>query len=513
MERYHSLLLAIWREACRNIEVDAALERITAMLADTLPLRCACLYVVESGNRVERLAYLGVRTGEPAPPAPHIEPASAERLAAWCREGAAVQFPSSTPSAPIPASLVAGVAASVMAVPLASEHGHCGVLLLGTDGGALTPRETRLIDLLRAPLTVVLENDRRLHELVYLREAAEADKRKLLRRLGREKLTDEIVGAEDGLRAAMERVSRVAQLDVPVLILGETGSGKEVIARAIHEGSPRSAGPFIRVNCGAIPADLIDSELFGHERGSFTGAVGARKGWFERADGGTLFLDEIGELSLAAQVRLLRVLQDGSFERVGGEKQLHVNVRIVAATHQDLTRMVQENSFREDLWYRIAVFPVLLPPLRERRQDIPALAHHFARKASRRFGLRQQDPTPDDIALLTEYDWPGNVRELAAVLDRAAILGDGKRLDIAKALGPVQVDHGSPRPERRHANGDGGIETLDAAMRRHIERALSHCQGRIEGTHGAATVLEINPHTLRARMRKLGIDWKQYRDA
>jgi transcriptional regulator with GAF, ATPase, and Fis domain len=301
---------------------------------------------------------------------------------------------------------------------------------------------------------------------------------------------------------------------VPVLVLGETGSGKEVVARAIHQRSGRAAGPFLRVNCGAIPSELLDSELFGHERGSFTGAVGARKGWFERADGGTLFLDECGELSLAAQVRLLRILQDGTFERVGAEQQRHVDVRIVAATHRDLQALVAESLFREDLWYRIAVFPIRLPPLRDREEDIPSLAAHFALRAAKRLGIPPLVPTPADVELLVSYPWPGNVRELAAVIERAAILGGGKRLEVAQALG---TNRPRPIPPAVVTNGSGPAEppsefpTLDAAMARHIEGSLTRTRGRIEGPDGAAVLLGINPHTLRARMRKLGVDWRRFR--
>jgi transcriptional regulator with GAF, ATPase, and Fis domain len=310
----------------------------------------------------------------------------------------------------------------------------------------------------------------------------------------------------------LERAALVSRSDVPVLILGETGAGKEVVARAIHDSSPRANGPFIRVNCGAIPHELIDSELFGHERGSFTGATGSRRGWFERADGGTLFLDEIGELSAAAQVRLLRVVQEGVFERVGGEQSLHVNVRLVAATHRDLAMMVREHSFREDLWYRIAVFPIMLPPLRERLEDIPELATHFAERAARRFGLRLQTPTETDLALLATYHWPGNVREFASVLDRAALLGDGNHLEVAAALGIAPV---APRiagvTSPAGVVEEGPICTLDEAMKRHIERALAHTDGKIEGKGGVADLLDINPHTLRARMRKLGVAWNSFR--
>ena len=331
-------------------------------------------------------------------------------------------------------------------------------------------------------------------------------------RLKRPGLNEAIVGAENGLREVMAAVAQVARSDAPVLILGETGTGKEVVARAVHSHSRRAGGPFLRVNCGAIPPELIDSELFGHERGSFTGASATRKGWFERADGGTLFLDEIGELPLAAQVRLLRVLQDGSFQRVGGEYTLKVDVRLVAATNRDLRRSVADGEFREDLWFRIAVFPIPLPPLRERLQDIPAMAAHFSLRAAERLGLPPRMPDASDLALLAAYPWPGNVREFASVIERAAILGDGRRLEVARALGvapyptPVATMEPSPRPmaEERMAS-------LEDAGRRHIEAALAQSHGRVEGPFGAARLLALNPNTLRSKMRKLGIHARRFK--
>jgi transcriptional regulator with GAF, ATPase, and Fis domain len=380
------------------------------------------------------------------------------------------------------------------------------------------------------PFSVAFENDHRLQELARMREALEADRRALLSRLERQDITDTVVGEAAGLRSVMERVEQVAPTDAPVLILGETGSGKEVIARSIHARSRRAAGPVVRVNCGAIPPQLIDSELFGHERGSFTGAVGTRKGWFERADGGTLFLDEIAELPLEAQVRLLRVLQDGSLERVGGHQAITVDVRIVAATHRNLETMVAEGRFREDLWYRISIFPIRLPALRERPQDIPALVGHFAHRAGLRLGGTALTPSDHDVQLLSSYPWPGNVRELAAVIERAAILGNGRRLEVAKALGNFSLDSNIVRPltlppaaaptngtqasppAPLRATGSGEVAPLDAAMVSHIERALSATHGRIEGPFGAARILGVNPHTLRARMRKLGIEWSRFRN-
>lgn len=513
MERYHPLLLAIWRDACHHIEIDASLRRIASLLSAELPVDTVVLYLLDVRKKaLELLSFVSLSGDESsAPPQPALAPSEVKKLAKWCRRSLLQESRVAEPLSLFDHEFLDGLGAHVVAVPLCSEHGSLGILLLGTSSRRFEPHEQKLVELLREPLSVAFENDRRLHELVALREAAEADKRKLLTRLGRDKFEDVIIGAEGGLSAVMERVALVSRSDVPVLILGETGSGKEVIARAIHGGSSRTRGPFIRVNCGAIPPELIDSELFGHERGSFTGAIAERKGWFERADEGTLFLDEIGELPLAAQIRLLRVLQEGVFERVGGERALHVDVRIIAATHSDLALKVQERTFREDLWYRIAVFPIVLPPLRERKQDIPDLAAHFAERAARRFGLRQQMPTEEDIALLSGYDWPGNVREFSSVLDRAAILGDGKSLEIAKALGVTLGAKTAPSPLLPQTSPSEPMPSLDAAMRQHIERALALCRGRIEGPHGVAALLHINPHTLRARMRKLGIDWRQFR--
>ncbi len=319
-----------------------------------------------------------------------------------------------------------------------------------------------------------------------------------------------VIGAGAGLRDVVKRIEQVAPTEAPVLLEGETGSGKEVIARLLHAESRRARGPLIRVNCGAIPAELIDSVLFGHERGSFTGATSSHQGWFERADGGTLFLDEIAELPMAAQVRLLRVLQEGTLERVGGSRSVDVSVRVVTATHRDLRAMCEAGQFRQDLWYRISVFAVKIPPLRERPCDIQELAVHFARRSGMRLAGVPLVPTPADVERLQTYAWPGNVRELAAVVERAAILGGGTRLELAAALGDACPES---RPAARSTHEAERFPTLDDAVRGHIARALDRTGGRIEGRSGAAALLGINPHTLRGKMRKLGIDWTSWRSA
>ncbi len=321
---------------------------------------------------------------------------------------------------------------------------------------------------------------------------------------------ERLIGGDTGLAAVMARAQMVARSSAPVLLFGETGTGKEIIARAIHEDSTFRAGPFRRVNCGAIAPELIDSELFGHEQGAFTGAATRRKGWFEQANGGTLFLDEVGELALPAQVRLLRVVQDSEVVRVGGERPVRVNVRIVAATHRDLPAMVEAQTFREDLYYRLAVFPIVIPPLRDRPADIRAFAEYFAERAANRFGLRPVPVSDDDVRVLSEYRWPGNVREIAAVMDRAVLIGQGRSLSVTAALGlSTRPSHTQMQTTERSSRG---IEPLDDVIRRHIEAALRETHGRVEGPFGAARLLRINPHTLRARMRKLKIDWQGFRE-
>ncbi|MBL9125456.1 MAG: sigma 54-interacting transcriptional regulator [Planctomycetaceae bacterium] len=516
MQHYHALLIDVWREVCQHIEIDEAVSLIARLLTRKLPLATILVRRIDlQRGSVETIAGPAPAWGEEAlEQRTDLDPAALQAALAWCRRGEVWHRRSTERPRPPRGLLPEPLQAEAVVGPLNMSDGSAGVLILVPRAEEPFDAEhARLAEVLLEPFTVAVENDRRLRELIALREAAEADKRSLLSRLGRNDISDTIVGAETGLRPILERVELVARTEVPVLLLGETGSGKEVVARAVHNRSRRAAGPFLRVNCGAISPELVDSELFGHERGSFTGAVGTRKGWFERADGGTLLLDECGELPPAVQVRLLRILQDGSFERVGGERQLHCDVRVIAATHRDLPAMISSGNFREDLWYRLAVFPIRLPPLRERHEDIPAMAANFAHRAAQRLGLPPCTPNSEDIRLLAAYSWPGNVRELAAVIERAAILGDGRTLEVAKALGTAPPPRPArPAPTRPTVTaGDVELPTLDEAMARHIEAALAAARGQVEGDDGAARILGINPHTLRARMRKLGIAWQRFR--
>src|SRR5712691_1076091 len=397
MDQLKEFMLDAWRATGRHTDIATLTMHIAQLLGRWVPVQQVLVRRIEPERGCIETVGVGPDSFPLRPLGDRSDCAHAplQRLLARCRHREVTRWRhDGRTDRTLAAAVPVGIEGELLIGPLASEHGTYGlVLLLAATGQSCTPLHARILQELLEPLAVALENDRRLRELSALREAAEADKQSLLRRLGRTELADTIVGANGRLRPVMERVELVSHSDVPVLLLGETGSGKEVIARAIHARSARAAGPFIRVNCGAIPPDLIDSELFGHEKGSFTGAADTRKGWFERADAGTLFLDEIGELPLPAQVRLLRVLQDGIIERVGGQQPIRVDVRIVAATHRDLAAMVKAGTFREDLWYRINIFPILLPPLRDRAEDIPELARHFAQRAANRFGLAYVKPT------------------------------------------------------------------------------------------------------------------------
>ncbi|HKB38739.1 MAG TPA: sigma 54-interacting transcriptional regulator, partial [Gemmataceae bacterium] len=327
---------------------------------------------------------------------------------------------------------------------------------------------------------------------------------------------EQIIGRSPALLDVLDQVGRVAPTDASVLVTGETGTGKELIARAVHSASPRKDKPLIKVNCAALPAGLVESELFGHEKGAFSGAITQRKGRFELADGGTLFLDEIGELPGEAQVKLLRVLQEREFDRVGGADPIRVDVRVIAATNRHLLQEVREKRFREDLYYRLNVFPVRLPPLRERRDDIPLLVHFLVNKFAPRVGKRLDGVSRETMRRLEEYPWPGNVRELENVLERAVILMTGTTLEVAPDLLPAPAQ--APAEERAQPEGAGEIPStaaqpapgqplprLEDVERDHIATVLRHTNWVITGPRGAATVLGLNPSTLRSRIKKLGI--------
>nr|WP_286181851.1 sigma-54 dependent transcriptional regulator [Desulfovibrio sp. Huiquan2017] len=317
--------------------------------------------------------------------------------------------------------------------------------------------------------------------------------------------TTNIVGAHAGMQHVVRRIKQVGNTNAPVLILGETGTGKDVVASALQEQSSRRDRAFVRLNCGAIPESLLDTELFGHEKGAFTGAHITHIGRIERADGGTLFLDEVGELSQSAQAKLLRVLQNGEIERIGGSSTRHVDVRVIAATHCDLEAMVADGRFRADLYYRLSVFPIIIPPLRERLSDIQLLTDSLIKKCSTNMNIAPPTLAPGAINVLLGYNWPGNVRELANVIERAMINNPEGPLTFPELNFGVQTnsDRTAPLPILDE------LVPLDEINRKYINYVLENVDGKIHGPGGAAEILEINPHTLRSRMDKLGISYRK----
>jgi formate hydrogenlyase transcriptional activator len=323
----------------------------------------------------------------------------------------------------------------------------------------------------------------------------------------------EIVGNSRSLLAVLQQVDEVAPTEATVLIKGETGTGKELIARAIHDRSPRHGRPLVRVNCGAISAGLVESELFGHVKGAFTGALSNRDGRFALADGGTIFLDEVGELPPDTQVKLLRVLQEQEFEPIGSSKTIKVDVRVIAATNRDLSLMVREGKFRSDLFYRLNVFPVNMPPLRERQEDVPLLTMFFLEKVARKLGRPVAHVTEETMSRLCAYSWPGNIRELHNVIERAVVLSKGPVLkvegsalfDFPRPEATASVAAKIPTPSPPAAPASSSVPSLEEVERQHIVAVLTQANWRIEGDRGAAKLLNLQPSTLRSRMQKLGI--------
>lgn len=400
-------------------------------------------------------------------------------------------------------------ARSYLAIPLQDQQGNVQGHLAVIDNKPLPADERELAifhifaarataELIRRQTALQLDEIReRESRLRAERRRMEAEVAYLRDELRARSEFSEIVGESDAIWKVLRNIDLVANTDSTVLIQGETGTGKELVARAIHRNSKRSSGPFVRVNCASLPESLLESELFGHELGAFTGATQQRTGRFELADGGTILLDEIGEMSLAAQSRLLRVLQEQELERVGSSRTIRIDTRVLAATNRSLLEMVDEHAFREDLFYRLNVFPIHMPPLRERLEDIPTLVRYLLKKLAGRLG-KAIDHVPDAVfAILKQYSWPGNVRELENIIERAMILTQGDTLQLASDV--------VPHARRRRDTRVNQLLTLNEVERQHIEFVLAHTHGVVAGPHGAAAILELNPNTLRSRMEKLGI--------
>jgi Nif-specific regulatory protein len=414
-----------------------------------------------------------------------------------------------------------------LGIPLCNASGEViGHLAVLDDKPMVeTPQERSLLNIFAARAGAELE---RLHaeeelrlamaEVERLKNRLQAENVYLQEEIRREHNFEEIVGSSPALLAVLQQVERVAPTDATVLILGETGTGKELIARAIHDRSARSRRPLVKVNCGAISAGLVESELFGHVKGAFTGALDKRVGRFELADGGTIFLDEVGELPLETQVKLLRVLQEGEFEPVGSSKTIKVDVRIIAATNRNLEDEVKAGRFRADLFYRLNVLPLHNPPLRERKEDIPQLAMFFLSRYARQFGRQVNGISQETIELMMNYHWPGNIRELQNLIERGVVLSIGSALTIdpglllssqteqaASEAQPLVAAQAATQSDGRHDATPASPTSLEDLERQHILKVLAQTNWVIEGDKGAARMLNLHPNTLRSRLKKMGI--------
>jgi len=395
---------------------------------------------------------------------------------------------------------------TICCIPLVNHGRTFGSLNLASRRlDAFTPEDVELLQQVGGQIAIAVDNALAFREIDVLKDTLSKEKLYLEEEIRTEFNFEEIVGESPALKRALAQVELAAPAGTTVLVLGETGTGKELIARAIHNLSPRRERTFVKVNCAAIPSGLLESELFGHERGAFTGALNQKIGRFELADRGTLFLDEVGDIPPELQPKLLRVLQEQEFERLGSNRTQRVDVRVVAATNFDLAKLVAERTFRSDLYYRLNVFPITIPALRERREDVPLLVRYFVQKYSRRQNKTVEYVPADVMDALVNYDWPGNVRELENLIERAVLLSRGKELRVPLA---ELRNAGLAPPESlapAAATSLAAIATLEEAERQHILRALRQTEWRVAGPRGAAKMLGIKRTTLQARMRKLGI--------
>ena len=499
-ERYQALL-AVSEAIALNRDLPALFHDLAARLHELVRFDWLSLMLHDAANNALRRHVL-------EPPVPNLPPALATVSTEGSPDGLVLQtqkamcFPDLSELGrrwPDQIELLRpfGVE-STCGLPLTTARRRLGTLVFASgELGAYSQPDMQFLQLVANQVAVAVENALAFQEIEALKDKLAKEKAYLEDEVRTEHNFGDIVGESPALRKVLKNVATVAPIDSTVLICGETGTGKELIARAVHDLSPRNARTFVKLNCAAIPTGLLESELFGHERGAFTGAISQKVGRFELANQGTLFLDEVGDIPLELQPKLLRVLQEQEFERLGSTRTIRVSVRLVAATNRDLAQMVSEGTFRSDLYYRLNVFPLMLPPLRERCDDIPRLVRHFTQKFARQMGRRIETIPTSLMDALVRYSWPGNVRELQNVIERAVILSSGTILQVPLA------DLQSPVA----AASEPGSEavTLSEAEREHILDALCETRWVLGGPKGAAARLGMKRSTLHWKIKKLGI--------
>jgi len=497
------MLLELSTTLMSNLDMQQLFPAISSLIRRVIRQDLAALVLYEEANQCLRLYALDSPLADyiigPDTVVPIAESASGRALL----KGEVIirdrQDLMSSPNSPVvPRMLELGIQ-SLCSIPLITRKGQLGTLnLASTDSHAFAPHHISFLKQMAAQVAIALDNARAYREIAELTDRLRKEKLYLQDEIRSVLNFEEIVGESPALKHVLTQVNTVAPLDATVLILGETGTGKELIARAIHRMSSRKDSSFIKLNCAAIPTGLLESELFGHEKGAFTGAVSAKIGRLELADKGTLFLDEVGDIPLELQPKLLRVLQDQEFERLGGIRTIRVNLRLIAATNRDLAKSVAAREFRSDLYYRLHVFPVHMPPLRERGKDIQLLVRYFVQKFSRQMKKQIDNIPVETMEALTRWEWPGNVRELENFIERSVILSEGTTLNV-----PLS----ELRPVYEGARHDA---TLESVEREHILRALRESGGVIAGLRGAAARLGMKRTTLQSKMQKMGISRADY---
>lgn len=502
-----ALLLQLSSVLLANVDIRKMLSAISASIRDVVPHDCATLALLDPVTGGLRVQFLEVGEGKDSSRTDMVIPIENSPAGSAFSKGVPVLLDQIRVS-PFAKDTVRHLTEKNMQsgcwVPLINRGQALGTLMVASrHEAAFSSREADMLGQIAGQIAMAVNNALAFRQIADLRDKLAQEKHYLEDELNLEHRFDDIIGESSGLKAILKDISIVAPTDATVLIQGETGTGKELLARAIHRLSPRRERTFIKLNCAAIPAGLLESELFGHEKGAFTGAITRRMGRLELASEGTLFLDEVGELPLELQPKLLRALQEREIERLGGTKTIQVNVRLVAATNRDLERLVSEKLFRSDLYYRLKVFPVVSPPLRERRDDIPILVRHFVDKHCRRMGKSITAITDASMNALMRWKWPGNIRELENFIERAVILTRSTTLHITLAELEMEDD---PEP--------ASVNTLDPSLhtaeREHILRVLRDSKGMIGGTNGAAVRLGLKRTTLNSKLKKLGIERSDY---